>query len=306
LQELSKLTSRAHQAEFFTLAGLVERRLGRWTETVRDSEKALELDPQDVSLAVNLVQTLSGMKRYGDAERVADAAILRVPPLAAASLWNLKNELELARGNVPAARAALEAASAKDNMEYEQARLWLCLFDGGLAAAKGVVASAGPEVSKTAAFWLVLGTIARAGGATEDARNAFEETRRMALASLEKRPDNAEALTELAVADAALGRKDEARDEARRAVEILPITKDAVAGPMVAAMRAEVFAWVGDREAALNLLNELVEVPFGPSYGDLKLDPTWNDLRGDRRFDEIVARSASLLSSIAETESARP
>ena len=78
-QELSRIPSSApHEVEFFTLASLVERRLGQFAASIRDGEKAVELDPQNASLATSLVQTYSGLRRFGDSERVANAAIARL------------------------------------------------------------------------------------------------------------------------------------------------------------------------------------------------------------------------------------
>src|SRR5262249_44474985 len=78
-QELSRLPSSSpHDVEFFTLASLVERRLGQFAASIRDGEKAVELDPQNASLATSLVQTYSGLRRFGDSERVANAAIARL------------------------------------------------------------------------------------------------------------------------------------------------------------------------------------------------------------------------------------
>jgi predicted Zn-dependent protease len=77
-QELSSLPSSApHEVEFFTLASLVERRLGQFAASIRDGEKAVELDPQSAWLAASLAQTYSGLRRFRDSERVATAARAR-------------------------------------------------------------------------------------------------------------------------------------------------------------------------------------------------------------------------------------
>ena len=95
---------------------------------------------------------------------------------------------------------------------------------------------------------------------------------------------------DLAKLDAGLGRKEEAISEALRAVELLPITKDALNGPTWVANLALVYAWTGERDRALEQLEKVATLPgYAPTYGDLLLNPCWDDLRGDKRFDKIVA-----------------
>ena len=128
-QELSSIPSSApHEVEFFTLASLVERRLGQFAASIRDGEKAVELDPQNASLATSLVQTYSGLRRFGDSERVANAAIARLRGAKPLGLLLVKNEAALGMGNVEEARAALDSIQNKDDMDY-QSRATLALLD---------------------------------------------------------------------------------------------------------------------------------------------------------------------------------
>ena len=91
--------------------------------------------------------------------------------------------------------------------------------------------------------------------------------------------------------DAGLGRKDEAIREAQRAVDLMPITKDqdALDRTYSVVNLALVYAWTGERERALEQLEIVAAIPGGPTYGDLLLNPCWDVLRGDKRFDKIVA-----------------
>jgi hypothetical protein len=118
------------------------------------------------------------------------------------------------------------------------------------------------------------------------------EAKRTALLSLVPRPDDPNLLGQLSVAEAALGQNDEALHHARHATEILPPSMDAVAGPMCEMRLAQVLAITGDRDGAFDKLSKLVKLPFGLNHGDLKLNPVWNDLRDDPRFDRILAESA--------------
>src|SRR5262249_45881974 len=99
----------------------------------------------------------------------------------------------------------------------------------------------------------------------------------------------------LSIAEAGLGENEEALRHARRAAELLPPSVDAVAGPSCENRLAQVLVMTGDHDGALDKLGKLVEVPFGVNHGDLKLNPMWDDLRDDPRFDRILAESVSPL-----------
>src|SRR5436190_9315569 len=136
-QELSKIPSSApHEVEFFTLASQVERRLGQFAASIRDGEKAVELDPQNASLATSLVQTYSGLRRFRDSERVANAAIARLRGAKSTGLWVVKDEAALGMGNVEEAHAALDSIQNKDDMDYQAARLRLYLKERDYSGAK--------------------------------------------------------------------------------------------------------------------------------------------------------------------------
>jgi hypothetical protein len=93
----------------------------------------------------------------------------------------------------------------------------------------------------------------------------------------------------LGVIDAGLGRKDEAIREGRRACELLPISKDAIAGAACAINLAQIYAWTGEKDLAIEQIAAVERVPNDLSYGRLKLHPYWDSLRGDPRFEKIVA-----------------
>ncbi|SRR6266403_2054370 len=103
---------------------------------------------------------------------------------------------------------------------------------------------------------------------------------------------NAKLLSNLAVVDALLGKKDDAIAEARRATEMLPVSKDAVDGPGLLMNLAAVYAWTGESDHAFEQLETLVKIPNGLYYGNLKLDPYWEPLRNDPRFAKLTAELA--------------
>jgi serine/threonine-protein kinase len=106
-----------------------------------------------------------------------------------------------------------------------------------------------------------------------------------------EQPNYAQALCMLGLIDAGLGRNEEALTEGRRAVELLPLTKDALTGAELMMFLAIIYAWVGEKDLALKELTSLLEIPGHLSYGQLRLHPYWDPLRGDPRFDKIIEES---------------
>jgi serine/threonine-protein kinase len=139
------------------------------------------------------------------------------------------------------------------------------------------------------------GLVARMKGDEDGARAAFNAARNEQEKVVRTQPDDTSesgALCLLGLIDAALGRKQEALSEGRRAVELLPVTKNAIDGPEILYFYAVICAQVGEREQAIEQLKTLAQIPAGASYGELRLDPFWDPLRGDPRFDEVVASLA--------------
>ena len=150
---------------------------------------------------------------------------------------------------------------------------------------------------------LLEGTIARVRGDTEKAMLAFDKARNRLEAALAERPDDPAIVSNLAWAYAGLGRKEDALRASQRSVELMPSWRDATEGPFYANMQAQTLAWFGDKDAALNQLTGVVKLPGGPSFGELNLDPSWDQLRGDPRFDELIdGSSASYPSRLATRE----
>jgi tetratricopeptide (TPR) repeat protein len=134
------------------------------------------------------------------------------------------------------------------------------------------------------------GQVARARGDKQTAQAAFAAARKKAEATWGDKPKDGAYLSRLARLDAGLGQKEEAIREAAHAVDLMPITKDSLNGPAAVANLALVYAWTGERDRALEQLEIVATLPgLGPTYGDLRFNPCWDDLRGDKRFDKIVA-----------------
>src|SRR5204862_6472197 len=139
--------------------------------------------------------------------------------------------------------------------------------------------------------WFV-GLAARVFGDTESAQSTFMAARSTEEKIVSEQPDYAPAWSRLGLIHAALGHKDEAIRAGRRACELLPLTKDALDGASYVKNLAMIYAWVGEKDLALEQLAKSAQIPGGLTYGELKLYPQWDSLRNNPRFEKIVASIA--------------
>ena len=130
--------------------------------------------------------------------------------------------------------------------------------------------------------------IARAKGDSAAATAAFSAARAILEQRLAVKPEHARTLAVLAQVDAALGHKELAIQEAKHAVDLMPVSKDIYDGALVLEGLAQVYTWTNEPDRAIELLQKLVTMPGYTYYARLKLYPMWNPLRGDPRFEKIV------------------
>ena len=131
--------------------------------------------------------------------------------------------------------------------------------------------------------------MARVRGDAAGAQAAFSDARAQQEKLIAVQGDYAPALCALGMIDAGLGRKEEALREGRRAVELLPVERDALNGVRVREFLAIIYAWTGEKNLACQQLAAITQFPASASYGQLRLHPYWDPLRGDPCFEKIVA-----------------
>jgi predicted Zn-dependent protease len=137
------------------------------------------------------------------------------------------------------------------------------------------------------AYW--EGVVARWQGDSAKAQSAFMAARSEVEKLLAAQPDFAAAVSLLGVIDAGLGRKEQALQEGRRGCELLPISEDAISGMGLAVNLAQIYTWTGEKDRAIEQIATVERLPNLLTYGLLKLHPYWDPLRGDPRFEKIVA-----------------
>ena len=136
------------------------------------------------------------------------------------------------------------------------------------------------------------GVIARGLGEKDTAARAFAAAQRMVQADMEQWPDDAKAIALLGTLHALRGNKEDAIRAGQRAMELLPISKDAYDGPLLATKLAVIYAQVGEVDRAIELLADLMKTPNGPTPGTLRVEPEWEPLRGDPRFEKLADTGA--------------
>jgi len=283
----------------FELAGLIKNRQGRFEEALTELERAMELDPRNVYRLEQVGQTYWFLRRYPKVEAAYARALAIEPNNVQLRIY--RADLDVAwKADTHAVHEVIE--SLRDNnprATHEIADSWVfcALADRDPGAAKAAVIAAGENspfndnaVHFSRSF--IEGWIARLGQDELKAHAAFESARAEQEKIVQAQPGYAPPLCVLGVIDALLGRKQEALSECRRAVELLPVEKDAFNGPIMIQWFAISAAWVGERDLAFEQLANAAHLPGTLSYGWLKLMPFWDPLRGDPRFKAIVASLA--------------
>jgi len=282
----------------FVLAGYIDRRQGRWDQSIKNLERAIEIDPQNPAVLQQIARTYDSLRRYADEKRVYDRAIAVTPKDAA--LRASREEVELNWHADPRPLiSTVEALVAEDSTEAKHlAWVWLpgalCKrdFDGARRALDALpMDGCYDDTIPIPRFWCE-GVVAQLRDDKAAASAAFSNARAEGAKLVAEQPGYAEGLCVLGMADAALGHKDEAIREGRRAVELMPVSKDAIRGPLLIQYLAVIYAWTGEKDLALEQLNVAARIPGHLSYGHLRLHPYWDPLRGDPRFEKIVASLA--------------
>jgi tetratricopeptide (TPR) repeat protein len=284
-----------NDSRIFELRGLIKNRQGKFEDALPELEHAMQLDPQNVYRLEQIAQSYWLLRRYSKASSTYDRALAIEPNNV--QLRVFRADLELAwKADTRGVQEIIASIRATNPGAVEQvANSWLicALADRDIAAARAALLAAGERTlldDHAVHFnhWFVEGVIARLEHDEQKARAAFQAARVEQELVVRAEPNYAPPLCVLGVIDAALGRKQEALSECRRAAELLPVQKDAFNGPLMIQWYAISAAWVGEKDLALEQLAMAVQVPGVLSYGLLKLLPFWDPLRGDPRFEEIV------------------
>src|SRR5438034_3024731 len=290
-----------NNARIFQMMGFIQRRQGHWEDSRRNLERAVELDPRDLGTLDLLSSDYARFRRYAEAKRwLTRALAVAEPDDVLMKLALPSGELDV-NANTRPLHEAIDSLRATNPAAVTSsvAQNWLecALAERDAAAATQALSALDDseihlwdQVQFNRAF--VEGLIARMTNDEQKAQSAFTAAHAEQEKIVAAQPDFGPSWCVLGMIDAGLGRKEEALREGRRALELLPVEKDALVGQYLVRYFAVIAAWVGEKDLACEQVAIAVRPPSNVRYGELKLMPWWDPLRGDPRFEKIVASLA--------------
>jgi serine/threonine protein kinase/Flp pilus assembly protein TadD len=290
-----------NNTEAVLLAALMDRRQGNFAKAIQEFNEAIKLDPRNTFSIAELYHTLCLTLQFRAAEEVYRRLTEFLPDQSKLKLdWASWKVLQ--SGDDSAFRSALTAlpTSMMDDDDVLSSQLTLALNDRNWVLAKNLIDKKknGEDTDDFAygdapvPVGCLSVLLARLQGEQPGANSSFAEAREQLNQKVQRSSGNAKLLSQLAVLDALLNNKEAAISEAKRAVAMLPISKDAISGPGMVVNLALVYTWSNELDLAFEVLTPVTKTPCGIYYGDLKLDPYWDPLRKDPRFDKLLAEIA--------------
>jgi TolB-like protein/Tfp pilus assembly protein PilF len=282
----------------FELTGYILRRRGQQEEGLQNLQRAVELDPRNLFTLQQIALSYQNLGRYAEAIAALDRALTIVPENVETRA-NRELYYLCWKGDTRPLRQTIDAILAEGRGAIASAAdIWffcaLAERDPGAAERALVALGDNPCWGESATILsrsFGEGLLARMSKDEARARTAFAAARAQQEKIVQAQPNYGPPLCVLGLIDAALGQKDLALDEGRRAIALTPIEKDVTNGSRVLQYFAITAAWAGERELALQQLEIGLGAPNASlmlSYGALKLHPFWDPLRGDPRFEKIV------------------
>jgi serine/threonine protein kinase/tetratricopeptide (TPR) repeat protein len=282
----------------FELKGYVERRRGKQQEALQSLEHAVDLDPRNFFTLQQIAASYDLLQRYADEATMLERALAIKPDDLDTKVARALMEVDW-KADTRALHQLIDEIRTKNPADIENvADSWLicALAERDSAAAKAALdaSSENPLSDDVIQFnrSFVEGLIARMTNDTAKARLAFTAARAAQEKTVQAQPNYGPPLCVLGLIDAALGRKEDALRDGRRAVELLPVEKDAINGPRMIAQFAMIAAWAGEKDLACEQLALAIRPPAPVTYGQLKLLPFWDPLRGEPCFETILSSLA--------------
>jgi serine/threonine protein kinase/tetratricopeptide (TPR) repeat protein len=281
------------------LAGYIDRRQGRWEKSLEELTQALELNPQDFSVLEQIALTYEALGGYKEMAATLDRMLTMAPGDVTSRVRRAVVDLE-GRADVKPFETTIDAILGEDaNAALGFVNPWLLIVsrERDSAGAQRALSNidTGGCFDENIPFpngWC-QGLAAWVRGDAPAAHAAMNNARAELAETVRNQPDYAAAVCALGVIDAVLGNKEDAIREGKRAVELTPVNQNAIEGATLVRYLAVIYAWAGDKDRAVQRLAETTYLPGSHiSYGYLRLHPLWDPLRGDPRFEAIVASLA--------------
>jgi TolB-like protein/Flp pilus assembly protein TadD len=287
-----------NEAQAYLAIGAIQRRQGKWAESTTSLEKAAALDPKNAKILDNLAFNYMAVLNFDAAEKTLDRAIAAAPQ-AVAPVGFKAFLTVLSKGDLTLAEKQLFSSRVESdpNGFLVWARCWLLMLQRNFPEALAVAEKFPGELlivetSAPVPKALLKGIIHQLQGDKPTAQTEFDQARIISESLLREAPNDPARHAQHGLILAALDRKQEAIAEGKRAVELLPESQDAFTGPRIAVSLAQIYAMTGESDEAFRLINHLLETPNGLTIPLLKLDPAWDPLRKDPRFQALIDKYA--------------
>ncbi len=287
--------SQPNNSQLIAYVGFVQRRQGKFEQGLTNIKKAAKLDPLSNTLAVDVGTTLMLLRKYKEAERYYERATSLAPD--SANAYDLRARLYLVwQGSLEKVRAVLEEGpehtKTTENADIVNLLVTVDVFDGNYQGALDRLALISEDVDFLEYFIpnpLRCALIYSYMNRKELATKYYKDARSILESKIQERPEDARFHSSLGIAYAGLGRKEDAIREGKLAVELLPMSKEAMVGPFRVADLARIYVMVGEFDAAIDQLEFLLSIPSELSISLLRLDPAWDPLRDHPRFKKLLA-----------------
>jgi len=288
-----------NDAQAYLAIGAIQRRQGKWTESTANLEKSAALDPRDANTLINLASNYMALRKFEAADKTVDRAIAIAPQ--SFEIASLKGYLAvLWKGDL--SMAEKQYSSIPGDSDPTGVMAWLrsgvLIWERKFPEALAVLQKFPGETFATVTTApmpksLLEGTIYSLQGDEQRAQTKFEHARELSEQLLRDAPEDAARHAQHGLILAGLGRKQDAIAAGKRAVELLPESQDAMDGPKCTASLAQIYALTGETDEAFRLIDHLLSVPNGLTIPVLKLDPIWDPLRKDPRFQALIDKYAA-------------
>ena len=283
-----------NEADAYSAIAAIQRRQGKWAESTANFEKAVSLDPKNANVLFNLGLNYMAQRDFETADKIFDRAIAADPQAFASR--GMKSALAIAwKGDVGFVEKQLSLVPGEFDPDglVTAARVGILMLQRKFADALKLLQQFRGETllypdTGPCPKALLEGRLYLYQGDKTKAQAAFERARPVAEQLVRDAPGDPGRHVQLGAVLAGLGLKEEAVNEGRKAVESVPESQDAFEGPQATAALAEIYAWVGEYDEAFRLLDHLLKVPNGLTVPTLKLDPIWDPLRKDPRFQTLI------------------
>jgi serine/threonine protein kinase/Flp pilus assembly protein TadD len=290
LQARQGLANDARSADLMWAAASAETGLGRWDLALEHLEQARSLDPRSIRTASRLASTLLWMRRYPAAHDAVNYALSLSPQ--GLSLIEMKAMIFLAQGDLAAAkgwlaRQAAEIPSADLVLNFGLYWDLMWIFDEAqrrLFLGLPTEAFGGYEAVRSLAFAQTHALT----GSTALTRRFAEAADRELTRQLSETPDDAQVHVMRGLALAYMGRREEAVREGERCMALLPLSRDAYTAAYNQHQLVRIYMILGEKAKALDKLEPLLSVPYFLSPGWLRIDPNFDPLRGEPRFEKLA------------------